>query len=79
MVIWLSVIEVLIGPAMTIPQPDDSNSRSNAQSAADAPEIDRRKGSADRRNQELDRRNSDRVAQDLEPRRDPDRKDRRKN
>lgn len=58
---------------MTVPQPDDSSS----QNATGAPEVERRKGSSDRRSENAERRNSDRVAQDLEPRRDPDRKNRR--
>jgi len=72
--IYWSDIEVQIDVAMTATQPDDSSSKN----ATGAPEVERRKGSPDRRSKNTERRNSDRVSQDLEPRRDPDRKDRRK-
>jgi hypothetical protein len=68
-----SVIEIQIDVAMTVPQPDDSSSQNDSRTK----EVERRKASTDRRSQDAERRNSDRVSQDLEPRRDPDRKDRR--
>ena len=39
---------------------------------------DKRKGSKDRRDTGQDRRNEDRVAEELEPRRNPEKADRRK-
>ena len=45
---------------------------------AKQPDSERRKGEADRRRTSGDRRNEARVANDFEPRRNPDASDRRK-
>ena len=42
------------------------------------PQADRRKGAKDRRATRLDRRNEDRVADDFDPRRNPELPDRRR-
>jgi hypothetical protein len=48
-----------------------------AQPIANVADNDKRSGSTDRRITAEDRRNTERVAEDLTPRRDPDVKDRR--
>ena len=45
---------------------------------ADSIEKERRHGTSDRRRQREDRRNAERVAEDLVPRRDNERRDRRR-
>ncbi|NKB98548.1 MAG: hypothetical protein GKR90_08665 [Pseudomonadales bacterium] len=66
--------------------PSPSEERQSANSASErtpeaargtAPEKERRNGVADRRSVSPERRNEDRLADDLEPRRNPDTPDRR--
>lgn len=60
---------------------DDQQSASQPLAAVkgkDVTEEDRRSGARDRRTAKADRRNSERLAEDIAPRRHPDIKDRRK-
>ena len=56
----------------------NSTSESPVGSGTGEPQADRRTGVRDRRVSNIDRRNEDRVADEFEPRRNPDIPDRRK-